>query len=58
MLMKKILTLNLYILVEVLQHAVNDKEFKIVMNEIYNNFIKDNNVKEFTVECGRPDTIN
>ena len=28
------------------------------MKEIYDNFIKDNNVKEFTVECGRPDSIN
>lgn len=37
--------------------SVNDKEFMMVMNEIYDNFIKDNNVKEFTVECGRPDTL-
>jgi len=37
--------------------AVNDKEFIMVMDEIYNNFIKDNKVKEFTVECGRPDTL-
>lgn len=38
--------------------SINDKEFRSVMNEIYDNFIKDNNVKEFTVECGRPDTLN
>ncbi|MBE6072565.1 MAG: coproporphyrinogen III oxidase [Clostridium butyricum] len=38
--------------------SVNDEEFSLVMKEIYNNFIKDNNVKEFTVECGRPDSIN
>jgi len=37
--------------------AVNDKEFMMVMDEIYNNFIRDNKVKEFTVECGRPDTL-
>ena len=38
--------------------SVNDEEFAMVMKEIYDNFIKDNNVKEFTVECGRPDSIN
>ena len=37
--------------------SVNDKEFNLVMNEIYNNFIMNSNVKEFTVECGRPDTL-
>ncbi|MFT8350369.1 coproporphyrinogen III oxidase [Clostridium saccharoperbutylacetonicum] len=37
--------------------AVNDEEFATVMKEIYNNLIKDNKVKEFTVECGRPDTL-
>ncbi len=37
--------------------AVNDKEFMMLMDEIYTNFIKDNKVKEFTVECGRPDTL-
>ena len=37
--------------------SVNDEEFSMVMDEIYNNFIKDNKVKEFTVECGRPDTL-
>jgi coproporphyrinogen dehydrogenase HemZ len=28
------------------------------MDEIYNSFIKGHKVKEFTVECGRPDTLN
>lgn len=37
--------------------AVNDEEFAAIMKEIYNNIIKDNRVKEFTVECGRPDTL-
>lgn len=37
--------------------SVNDKEFNLVMNEIYNNFIMNSYVKEFTVECGRPDTL-
>lgn len=38
--------------------SVNDEEFEMVMKEIYYNFIKDGNVKEFTVECGRPDSID
>ena len=38
--------------------SVSDGEFMMVMDEIYNDFIKDGNVKEFTVECGRPDTLN
>lgn len=37
--------------------AVNDDEFAMIMKEIYDNFIKSSNVKEFTVECGRPDTL-
>lgn len=37
--------------------AVNDDEFAMIMKEIHDNFIKDNNVEEFTVECGRPDTL-
>lgn len=37
--------------------SVSDGEFMMVMDEIYNSFIKDSNVKEFTVECGRPDTL-
>ncbi|WP_244833045.1 coproporphyrinogen III oxidase [Clostridium sp. BJN0001] len=37
--------------------AVSDGEFMMVMDEIYNAFIKDSNETEFTVECGRPDTI-
>ena len=38
--------------------AVNDKEFHDVMSEIHREFIKDRNVKEFTLECGRPDSLN
>ena len=37
--------------------AVNDEQFEKVMEHIYNNFICGNNVEEFTVECGRPDSI-
>lgn len=37
--------------------SVSDGEFMMVMDEIYTDFIKEGNVKEFTVECGRPDTL-
>ncbi|ADL51811.1 coproporphyrinogen III oxidase [Clostridium cellulovorans] len=37
--------------------AVNNEEFEMILNDVYTNFIKDKNVKEFTVECGRPDSI-
>ncbi|MHC1720722.1 MAG: coproporphyrinogen III oxidase [Clostridiaceae bacterium] len=37
--------------------AVNDIQFEDVMERIYNDFIKGFAVEEFTVECGRPDSI-
>lgn len=37
--------------------AVNNEEFEDVMKEVYEAFVKDKNLKEFTVECGRPDSI-
>lgn len=37
--------------------AVNNEEFENVMKEVYEAFVKDKNLKEFTVECGRPDSI-
>ena len=37
--------------------AVKDEEFEELMKEIYQAFIKDRDIKEFTVECGRPDSI-
>jgi coproporphyrinogen dehydrogenase HemZ len=37
--------------------AVNDEEFEDIMNKIYKGFIEGKNVKEFTVECGRVDSI-
>jgi len=37
--------------------SVNDEQFEFVMKSIYEGFIKSNNVREFTVECGRPDSI-
>ena len=37
--------------------AVNNEEFENIMKEVYNSFIKNKNILEFTVECGRPDSI-
>lgn len=37
--------------------AVNDTQFEDTLRHIYNSFIEGNTVKEFTVECGRPDSI-
>jgi oxygen-independent coproporphyrinogen-3 oxidase len=37
--------------------SVDNQQFEFVMNKIYEALIKENNVKEFTVECGRPDSI-
>ncbi|WP_027625922.1 coproporphyrinogen III oxidase [Clostridium lundense] len=37
--------------------AVNDEQFEYIMKNIYNKFICGNNIKEFTVECGRPDSL-
>lgn len=37
--------------------AVNDEQFEKVMEHIHNSFLVGNNVQEFTVECGRPDSI-
>lgn len=38
--------------------SIDNYQFHDTMMKIYNNFIVNNNVKEFTVECGRPDSIN
>lgn len=37
--------------------SVSDEQFEKIVNKIYYNFIEGNTVKEFTVECGRPDSI-
>lgn len=37
--------------------AVSEEEFEKIMNKIYNSFVKDKAIKEFTVECGRPDSL-
>ena len=38
--------------------SVDNNQFEYIMEKIYNNFICNRNTKEFTVECGRPDSIN
>lgn len=37
--------------------SVNDEQFEKTMEHIYNSFVRENKIKEFTVECGRPDSI-
>lgn len=37
--------------------SVDEEEFENIMNKIYNSFVDSRNIKEFTVECGRPDSI-
>lgn len=37
--------------------AVNDEQFEKIMAHIYNSFVRENKIQEFTVECGRPDSI-
>ena len=38
--------------------AINDEEFDSLLKDIYLSFVKGRNTKEFTVECGRPDSIS
>lgn len=38
--------------------SISDDEFFTVMDTIYKYFVHGKNVKEFTVECGRPDSIS
>ncbi|WP_297436164.1 coproporphyrinogen III oxidase [uncultured Clostridium sp.] len=37
--------------------SIGNEQFESLMNDIYNSFVKDNNLIEFTVESGRPDSI-
>ncbi|MGL4991181.1 MAG: coproporphyrinogen III oxidase [Sarcina sp.] len=37
--------------------SINNEQFEDLMLDIYNSFVKDKNLIEFTVECGRPDSI-
>lgn len=38
--------------------SVSDDEFEDIMKQIYSSFIRNNDISEFTVECGRPDSIS
>lgn len=38
--------------------AVSNRQFDLVMKKIYGNFVEGNSIEEFTVECGRPDSLN
>ena len=37
--------------------SVDNMEFHDILEKVYNSFVLDRNIKEFTVECGRPDSI-
>jgi oxygen-independent coproporphyrinogen-3 oxidase len=37
--------------------SVSNEQFENIMSELHKNFILNRGVKEFTVECGRPDSI-
>lgn len=37
--------------------SVNNEQFEKIMKSIYNNLVANRKVKEFTIECGRPDSI-
>lgn len=37
--------------------AVEEDDFEELMDIIFNSFVKGRNLREFTVECGRPDSI-
>ncbi|QGU95033.1 coproporphyrinogen III oxidase [Clostridium bovifaecis] len=37
--------------------SINDEEFRDILYKVHNSFVEGRNVKEFNVECGRPDSI-
>ncbi|WP_024615785.1 coproporphyrinogen III oxidase [Clostridium sp. Ade.TY] len=37
--------------------SVSNEEFEEIMNKVYNSFVENRGILEFTVECGRPDSI-
>ncbi len=37
--------------------SINNDQFENTLNKIYYNFVHNKNIEEFTVECGRPDSI-
>lgn len=38
--------------------SVNNEQFEYIIKKVYENFVEDRQVKEFNIECGRPDSIN
>ena len=38
--------------------SVNEERFADIMQKIFKSFVQNRNLKEFTVECGRPDSIS
>ncbi|MCY6353930.1 coproporphyrinogen III oxidase [Clostridium sp. ZS2-4] len=38
--------------------SVSEEQFEMILSDIYKNFVKDREVHEFNVECGRPDSIS
>jgi len=38
--------------------SIDEESFEKIMQVIYNNFVNEKNIREFTVECGRADSIN
>jgi oxygen-independent coproporphyrinogen-3 oxidase len=37
--------------------SVDNEQFEDLMKKVYDSFVYNRNIKEFTVECGRPDSI-
>ncbi|OAA91851.1 Oxygen-independent coproporphyrinogen-III oxidase 2 [Clostridium ljungdahlii] len=37
--------------------SIDNEKFEKLMHQIYNSFVRDYKIKEFDVECGRPDSI-
>lgn len=38
--------------------AIDDNQFEKLLNLVYNTFVNGKNIEEFTVECGRPDSLS
>ncbi|NFR04857.1 coproporphyrinogen III oxidase [Clostridium botulinum] len=38
--------------------SVNNEQIESIIEKVYKSFVKNRNVKEFNIECGRPDSIN
>lgn len=38
--------------------SIDDENFESILRTVYENFIDKHNIKEFTIECGRPDSLS